>query len=75
MKKNKVEKETTCNKEYNLVKNENNWNPYWEDCWNHHPYKVNRKNNLKYWKKKRIYRFQYREYRSWKHNRKQQWKS
>lgn len=47
---------------------------YWEETWNTWP-KTNNKErwSRNFWGKK-IYQYQYRMYRSWKHNRKTQWK-
>ncbi|MEO6304661.1 MAG: hypothetical protein ABIP51_15985, partial [Bacteroidia bacterium] len=54
--------QTTNNNEYNRIKNF--VEPYWEDCWQKHKRK----------RKFTIYKFKYREYRTWKHNRKTKWK-
>lgn len=74
MKKKKVEQTTINNKEYRLVRDVEIWDCWWEDCWRKHPEKVNKQSNLRYWKKKKLYRFEYRKYRTWKHNRKTKWK-
>ena len=47
------------NKEYKGILYDDLYPMYWEDCWS---------------KKSGIYSFKYREYRSWKYNRKTQYK-
>lgn len=43
--------------------------PYREECWSTH-----RAGGTFKWKKKRLYKFQYRMYRTWKYNRKTKYK-
>ena len=50
---------TQCNKGYKGILYDDLYPMYWEDCWS---------------KKSGIYSFKYREYRSWKYNRKTQYK-
>ena len=47
--------------------------PYKDEHWNVHRTATN--SFARKWKKKVIYRFQFRAYRNWKHNRKTQWKN
>lgn len=52
--------------------------PYREECWARkgrrgYESKEGSKNYFS-WKRKEIYKFQYRAYRTWKYNRKTQWK-
>jgi hypothetical protein len=60
-----------------LLKNRLN-PPYWDECWTRHSrrtfYSREGSKNLFSWKRKEIYEFEYREYRTWKYNRKTQWK-
>lgn len=52
--------------------------PYYEECWSVHSRRTMESQqgskNLWSWKRKEIYQFQYREYRTWKYNRKTKWK-
>lgn len=52
--------------------------PYAEEFWSTHHRRTFKSmkgsKNLCSWKRKVIYQFQYRMYRSWKYNRKNQWK-
>ena len=65
----KVSKETTCRKEYKVITRG------WDDpCWNEYVHyyprlRLGYKNPIK-----RIMSYQIRMYRTWKHNRKTQWK-
>lgn len=70
-KKSKIAKTTTSRKEYNIVSRGLN-DPYWDECWGVHRTKSER------WSKqpnKALYNYQVRLYRSWKHNRKNQYKT
>lgn len=68
-KKSKVARVTTCRKEYKVVTR--GWdNPYVDECWNYQPrYRAGFKNSGK-----QILSYQVRMYKTWKHNRKTQWK-
>jgi hypothetical protein len=45
--------------------------PYWDEGWNWYP---NPNKLVRKWKKKKLLSYQVRMYRTWKHNRKHQWK-
>lgn len=63
-----LSKTTTNRKEYKIETNPDYKDPYWDECWGvHHPRPFK-------WKRKRLFYYQVREYRTWKHNRKTQWK-
>ena len=69
-KKSKIARTTTCRKEYKLVTNRFYKEPYWDEGINYYPkYRRGYKNS-----NKQIMSYQIRMYRSWKHNRKTQWK-
>ena len=71
MKKSEKLKSITDARTYRLLTTINQ-DPYDEDCWSTHRTKgsyITRK-----WKKKVLYQFQYRMYRTWKHNRKTKYK-
>ena len=77
MKNSKKVKETTDRRAYKI------WttieqDPYFDECWStHHRRTLKSKEgskNIHSWKRKTLYTFQYRMYRTWKHNRKTQWK-
>lgn len=61
---------TTNNHEYNKICCEKD--PYWDEGISYHN-QLNWKKGQKY-KQRQITHFQVRMYRSWKHNRKTQWK-
>lgn len=68
-KKSKVARTTTSRKEYNIITRGLD-DPYWDECWGVH-YKGEG------WSKqpnKQLYNYQVRLYKSWKHNRKTQYK-
>lgn len=68
-KKSKIARTTTCRKEYNVV-TRGKQDPYWDEYTNYYPIKRKGfKNPLK-----RIMSYQIRMYKTWKHNRKKQWK-
>jgi hypothetical protein len=68
-KKSKIAKTTTDRKEYKIVTNPDMKNPYWDEGFYYY-------NETKYNKKKRLLlMYQVRMYKTWKHNRKTQWKS
>jgi len=60
-------KTTMYNKEYKIVTN-GSFDQYWDEGF--HYYKINKKDN-----KRKILMYQVRMYRTWKHNRKKQWKN
>ena len=71
MKKHKIKESTTNRLVYNKL---NKFiPPYYDDeyYWSCHYNKGIHAD----WRKKQIYKFQYREYRTWKYNRKTQWKN
>ncbi len=52
--------------------------PYWDECRQRHSRRTlnsreGSKNRFS-WKRKEIFSYEYREYRTWKYNRKTQWK-
>ena len=63
--KRKVSAVTTCRKEYKIVTNYKFCEPYWDEGWTY--YKKGRKYTT-------IFQYEYRNFRTWKHNRKTQWK-
>lgn len=78
MKNDKRVKCTSNRKEYKILTSINQ-DPYFDECWSTHRRCKGKpvtgsKNNWN-WKRKTIYTFQYRMYRTWKHNRKTQWKT
>jgi hypothetical protein len=67
-KKNKVVRTTTYRKEYNVISR--GWDdPYLDECWSTHRYSGTYRH-----KRKVLYEYQVRMYKTWKHNRKTQWK-
>lgn len=69
-KKSKIARSTTCRKEYKLVTNRFYKEPYWDEGLHFYPtIRWGYKNPIK-----QILSYQIRMYRSWKHNRKTQWK-
>ena len=65
-----ISQKTTCNKEYKIVTNEKFSEPYYDEGINYYPeYRRGYKNS-----NKQIMSYQVRMYRTWKHNRKNQWK-
>jgi hypothetical protein len=69
-KKSKVARMTTCRKEYKIVTNPDMCEPYWDEGLTFYPrYRRGFKNPTK-----RIMSYQVRMYKTWKHNRKKQWK-
>jgi hypothetical protein len=79
MKKDKVAKATTDRRTYKVLTTiDQDPYPYSEECWSTHgrstfASKPGSKNEFS-WKRKKMYKFQYRMYRTWKYNRKKQWK-
>ena len=65
-----VTKTTTNRREYRVYSDPLMMDPYYDECWYYH--KQNEWRN--HWKRKRILSYQVRMYRTWKHNRKTQWK-
>ena len=61
-KKNQVVKTTVYSKEYKILTNHNFYDLYFDEGWKN------------FSKTKILYSFKYREYKSWKYNRKTQWK-
>jgi len=77
MKNDKRTKATTDRREYKRLTTIDQ-DPYRDECWSRHgrwstKSVIGSKNSFA-WKRKVIYRFQYRAYRTWKHNRKTKWK-
>lgn len=69
-KKSKEARTTTCRKEYNIVTKPDYFDPYWDEGWGYH-----RTNSPKHKRPSKVLLFyQVRMYRTWKHNRKTQWK-
>ena len=69
-KKSKIARTTTCSKEYKIVTNGIYKDPYWDEGLYFYPtIRRGYKNPIK-----RIMSYQIRMYRTWKHNRKTQWK-
>ena len=69
-KKSKVARTTTCRKEYNVVTKPDYFDPYWDEGLNLYPrYRKGFKNSGK-----QLMSYQVRMYKTWKHNRKFQWK-
>lgn len=48
--------------------------PYHEECWSVYRRKAYKTHSSCNGRRKYIYRYEYRQYRSWKYNRKVQWK-
>ena len=69
-KKSRIARTTTCRKTYKVVTNEMYSDPYWEDYYMRYP-RIHRgfKNPHK-----TLLAYQMRAYRTWKYNRKTQWK-
>lgn len=68
-KKSKIAKTTTCRKEYNMITR--GWDePYWDEGLNFYP---SHNKGTKH-SHKGIMMYQVRMYKTWKHNRKTQWK-
>ena len=65
--KGKISQITTCSKEYKIVTNPDICEPYWDEGYNYYRSKGKRK-------LKKIFVYQVRMYRTWKYNRKKQWK-
>jgi len=62
---------TANNREYHVLTLKQEYSPYWDDGIDFYPkHRRGFKNPLKY-----IMNYQRRMYRTWKHNRKNQWKS
>lgn len=66
------------NQEYRIIWFNFEYPPYWDECVGYH-YKRTRKSvvgskSYRCWKRKEIMHHEYRMYRTWKHNRKNQWK-
>jgi hypothetical protein len=67
----KVAKATTQNKEYKIVTQDQFLDPYWDEGIKFYPqYHM----GFGQKKKRRLMMFQVRMFRTWKHNRKTQWK-
>lgn len=65
-----VAKTTTCRRVYKIVTNDCYGDPWWNEYTNYYPrWRRGYKNPIK-----RIMSYQVRMYRTWKHNRKTQWK-
>jgi hypothetical protein len=78
MKRSKRVRETMDSRVYTILTTINR-DPYYEEAWSEHSRrKLTSKEgskNIHWWKRKIIYQFQYREYRTWKYNRKTRWKN
>jgi len=69
-KKTKVARTTTCRKEYKIVTDPDYKDPYWDEGVNYYPkYRRGFKNPNRF-----LLSYQIRMYKTWKHNRKTQWK-
>lgn len=68
-KKSKIARTTTSRKEYNVV-TRGLVDPYWDECIVYYP-RYNRGTNHS---NKGLMSYQVRMYKTWKHNRKTQWK-
>jgi len=68
-KNSKLSKTTTNRKEYKIESNPDYKDWYFDECWNYYKQHECKKNN-----KRRLVMYQVRMYRTWKHNRKTQWK-
>lgn len=67
-KKSQIAKTTTSRKEYKIVTT-GMCIPYWDEGYNYYKLSEWKKNN-----KRRLLMYQVRMYKTWKHNRKTQWK-
>jgi hypothetical protein len=63
---------TTNSREYKILTRDND--PYWDEGYRYHRPKGQRSNITRNWRKKELLQYQVRKYRTWKHNRKTQWK-
>lgn len=63
---------TTNSREYKIITRADD--PYWDEGWTYHRPKGQRSRITASWKKKQLLMYQVRMYRTWKHNRKTQWK-
>ena len=70
-KRSRVARTTTCRKEYKLVTNDKIKEQYWDECITFYPMLRTRGAKST---NKRIMSYQVRMYKTWKHNRKTQWK-
>lgn len=68
-KKSKVAKTTMCRKEYNIVTSGKD-DPYWDEGIHFYPNKNKGTNHCD----PKLMSYQVRMYKTWKHNRKTQWK-
>ena len=77
MKKSEKLKKLTDARSYKLLTTIDQ-DPYREECWSTHQTRTLNSQwgskNTSSWKRRTIYQFQYRMYRSWKYNRKTKWK-
>lgn len=64
-----ISSHTTCRKEYKIVTNDKFMDRYWDEGVNYY-----RSSPVNRWKRKELMMYQVRQYKSWKHNRKNQWK-
>lgn len=67
----KISRTTTHNKEYKIVNDSDYTDRYWDEGVIYYP---KYRKGFSSWKKRRLKMFQVRMYRTWKHNRKTQWK-
>ncbi len=59
----------TDGRTYRLMEINENYPPYWEEGYRYHKSK-----GICKWKTKQLLQYEVRMYRTWKHNRKTQWK-
>lgn len=75
MKKKKILKVTCDSRTYRILRTiDQDPFPYSEECWSVHYAKGSHTRSTRKWKRKVIFKFEYREYRTWKYNRKTRWK-
>ena len=73
MKNNKVAKVTTDSRTYRILTTIDQ-DIYFDECWSLHTSSGQHTKSTRKWKKKQLYAFQVRMYKTWKHNRKTKWK-
>ena len=78
MKHNKTLSSTTDSRTYRILRTIDQ-DPYPYECWGTHGPRTRKSvpGSKSYcsWKRREIFNFEYRMYRTWKHNRKKQWKN
>lgn len=65
----KITKDCIDNKSYNKLQLQFNYPPYWDDCLYYVPTGNRRRRSIK-----QLFNYQRRMYKTWKHNRLNQWK-